>query len=128
MFDKATISSVFTFGMTCWGGNAAKQDKNRFDKNIKQVGGVVVRRQESIDIVTKKLRTILADEAHPLRPEFDNRHTQTGAIGVGFLVLGQLDTYSRSFQRPFGHTINKQADKRNTRRQGVGVRGRRSWG
>ena len=111
-------------------------------------------------LVTNKLRTLLADETHPLRPDFDNRHTdrsdrfriprsrttqylqsfiptairtqsidtQTGAIGLGFLVAGQLDTYSRSFQRPFGHTTNKQTDKRNTHRQGMGVRGRRSGG
>ena len=39
-----------------------------------------------------------------------------------------MDTYSRSFQQPFGHTINKQADERNTLRQGLGVWGRRSGG
>ena len=56
------------------------------------------RRQESTDtayhgLVTNKLRTTLADETHPLRPEFDNIDTQTGAVGLGFLVVGQLDTY-----------------------------------
>ena len=55
-------------------------------------------------------------------------HTHTGAIGLGLLVVAQLDTYSRSFQRPFRHTINKQADKCNTHRQGMGVQERRSGG
>ena len=68
-------------------------------------------RQESIDtvyhqLVTKTLRTILVDETHPLRPEFNNTHTHIGAIGFGFLVVGQHDTYSCSFQRPFGHTVS----------------------
>ena len=49
-------------------------------------------------------------------------------IGLGFLVVEQLDTHSRSFQRPFGHITNKQADKRNTHRQGMGSRGRRGGG
>ena len=53
---------------------------------------------------------------------------QTGAIGLGFLVAGQLDTYSHSFQRPLGHTLNTQTDQRNTHRQGMGVRGRRRGG
>ena len=78
MFYTATISSVLTSGMTCWGGNASKQD-NRLDKNIQKAGGMVGRRQESIDsayhrLVTNKLRTISADETRPLKPEFD-RHT-----------------------------------------------------
>ena len=37
-------------------------------------------------------------------------------------------THSHSFQRPFGHTINKQADKRNTQRLEIGLRGRRGMG
>ena len=46
-----------------------------------ECGWVVGRRQESIAtvyhrLVTNKLRTISADETHPLRPEFDKRHKQ----------------------------------------------------
>ena len=55
------------------------KSKTRLDKNIKKADGVVGRRQESIDtayrrLVTDKLRTVLADKTHLLRPEFDNRH------------------------------------------------------
>ena len=77
----ATISSAFTFGMTCWFGNDSKQDKSRLDKNIKKtggVGGVVVRRQENTDTANchRLLRTISADETRPLKPEFDNRQSK----------------------------------------------------
>ena len=121
MIYTATITSVSTFAMTCWGGNAPKRDKNRLEKNIQKAGGVVGRRQESIDtafhpLVTNKLRTIWADETHPLRLELIT-DTQTEAIGLGILVVGQLDAFSRSFQRPFEHTVYKRADKRNTHRQ-----------
>ena len=56
-----------------------KTKLNRLDKNIKEAGGVAEKRQESIDtanhrLVTNKRRTILADETHSLRPDFDNRH------------------------------------------------------
>jgi len=60
-FYATTVSSVLTFGMTCWGGNASKQGKNWLNKNIKKAGGVVRRRQESTDtdyywLATNKLR------------------------------------------------------------------------
>ena len=63
-------------------------------------------------------RTISADKTHPLRPEYDNRHIdRRGEAGLGFPVVRLHDTYSRrSFQRPFGHTINRQADKHITQR------------
>ena len=79
MFYTATVNSGLTFGLTCWGGNASIQNKNSHDRNIKKARGVVGRRLERVDtayhqLVTNKLRTALADEAHPLRPEFYNRH------------------------------------------------------
>ena len=46
-FHAATISSVLTFGMTCWGGNASKQGKNRLDKNTKKAGGVFLRKKKA---------------------------------------------------------------------------------
>ena len=49
-----------------------------------------------------------------------------GRIGLGFLVVVVRlhDTYSHSFQRPFGHTINKQGGKHNTQRLAMGTQGR----
>ena len=69
--------------MTCWGGNASAQDKNRLDKNMKKTGGWGGRgegkktlTQLVIDCHRHRLRTISADEARPLKPEFDNRQSK----------------------------------------------------
>ena len=40
MFYTFMISSVFTFGLNCWGGNVSKQDNSRIDKLIRKAGGV----------------------------------------------------------------------------------------
>ena len=79
MFYSSVVCSIMTFGLTCWGGSVSKQDRNRLDKNIKKASGVVGRRQDDVEtmynrLVTSKLTGILADDAHPLRPEFDSRH------------------------------------------------------
>ena len=100
--------------MTCWGGNASKQDTNRLDKNIQKAGGVVGRRQESIDtayhrLVTNKLRTILADETHALRPEFDHRHTDRSER---FRIPRSRTTqYLKSFIPTVIRTHNQQAGR-----------------
>ena len=66
--------------------------------------------RDSFSTIRDKQRTILADETHPLRPVFDNRHI--GRIKRQIARLHNI--YSHSFHRPFGHSINKQADKHNT--------------
>ena len=118
--------------MLGWG--ASEQDKNRLDKNIREAGGggvVVRRRQESIDtayrrLVTNKLRTIWADQTHPLRPESDNRHIEETELELP--AIRRHDTCSQSVQGPVGHTVNKQPDKHNTQRLEMGMRGRRGGG
>ena len=65
--------------------NKTKTDSTRTD--IKKAGGVVGRRHKSIiytdtayqQLVTNKLRVMLADETHPVRPVFDPHtlHTYT---------------------------------------------------
>ena len=77
MFYTSTVSSVLTFRSACWGGNAAKQDKDRLEKNIKEAEGIVGRKQESLHsayhrLFTDRLNTSLADEMHPLRLECDS--------------------------------------------------------
>ena len=63
----------------------------------------------------------LAKETNPLRPEFDDSHIE--AIDLGLPLVRLHDTYSHSIQRPFGHAINKQADKHNTQRLDFGDAG-----
>ena len=67
--------------------------------------------------------TNLADVTQPQRPPSSNK---TGETSSGFLVLTLHHTCSRSFQRPFGHSINKQPQHQhhNTQRLEMGVRGR----
>ena len=62
----------------------------------------------------------MADETHPVRPEFDNRHIDKSDRDYTRPIQS-------SFQRPFGHTINKKAGKHNTQRLEIGMRGRRGW-
>ena len=76
VFYTSTVSSVLTFGLACLGGNAAKQDKDRLEKIIKKAEGTVGRKQESFQsayhrLLTDRLNTILADETHALRLEFN---------------------------------------------------------
>ena len=109
--------------MTCWGGNASKQVKTRLDKNMKKAGWMVGRGQESKDtachrLVTNKPSTILAGISHPLRPDFDNLHTdrsdrfrvlnsKTTRYLQSFIpavIRTRLhDICSHSFQRSFEH-------------------------
>ena len=46
---------------------------------------------------------------------------------LGFPVVRLHDTYSHSFQRSVGHTINKQADKLNSQRLEMGMPGLQDW-
>ena len=63
--------------MTCWGEDASREDKNRLNKNMKKAGrGDGEKSTDTVyhQLVTNKLRTVLADEMWPLRPELHNRH------------------------------------------------------
>ena len=56
--QSSTISSVLTLGLTCWGGNTFKPDKNRLSRqNNQKAGELVGRRQESTDTVYHRLMT-----------------------------------------------------------------------
>ncbi|KAK7098508.1 hypothetical protein V1264_002783 [Littorina saxatilis] len=80
MFYTSTCNSVLYFGSVCWGGNINKQDRDRLDKFIRKASGVVGRKQDNFTStherrLTDKVQKILADDSHPLRPEFDSRRT-----------------------------------------------------
>ena len=95
---------------------SSKQDKTRLYKNTKNAGRVVGEKARKYICIyrleTSKLRqfgrrthsdklgTILAEETHPLRPEFDNRHIDSNDR---YIVVSLHDTYIHSFQRPFEH-------------------------
>jgi hypothetical protein len=78
MFYTSTCNSVLYFGSVCWSGNISKQDRDRLEKFIKKASGVVGRKQDTFTStherrLTDRIQKILADDTHPLRPEFDSR-------------------------------------------------------
>ena len=77
-FYTSMITSVITFGITSWGGNINKQDKERLDKIIKRASGVVGKKQQDLGTLltqrnTTKTKTITTDQTHPLYDEYDSR-------------------------------------------------------
>ena len=85
MFYTPTISSVLTFEMTFWGGNASKQEKKKKTRREHQEcrwngGEKAKKHRHSLPSNNYKLRAILADETHTLRSEFDNRHIDRSNI------------------------------------------------
>ena len=78
MFFTSAISSLLTYGCVCWGGNVSKQDRDKLDKIIRKAESVVGKRQNRFDTyyqgrLTNKLTTILHDDTHPQKVDFDNR-------------------------------------------------------
>ena len=53
--------------------------------------------------------------------------SKTEVTDLGFSVVRLHNTNSHLFQRPFRHTINKQADERNTQRLQMGMQGWWGW-
>ena len=75
IFYSSIFNSVISFGISCWGGNASKQDKDRIDRFIKKAGGIVGVEQEFIESMTsqrtkRKTDQILKDTTHPLWLEY----------------------------------------------------------
>ena len=71
MFYDTVISSVMTFALVCWGGNATQGDINRLNKLIKKAGSCVGGRLETLETIREKRlvvkgRKIERDEWHPL--------------------------------------------------------------
>ena len=55
------------------------------------------------------------------------RDTQTEVTDLGLPIVRLHNTYSHSFQQPFKHTINKQADKHNMQWLEMGMWGQWGW-
>ena len=67
-------------------------------------------------------------DIHLLRPEFDNRHIEVTDLGFPAITLHDVDTYNHLVFTPMAmtiriHKINKQANKHNTQRLEMGMRG-----
>ena len=78
MFYTSMITSVLTFGASCWGGNIGKHDQNRINKIIEKAGKVIGETQGPFNYILKQrdisnTERILKDTSHPLYDEYDSR-------------------------------------------------------
>ena len=92
-------------------GTRKQEEKNnnpRLNKNIKKAGG-----EMSLPSISDKQigQFWLTRHGHP---DLNNRYRQKRSTDLRFPVVRLHDTYCHSLERPFGRTINKQADKHNT--------------
>ena len=88
MFYSASILSILSFGIVCWGGEISGHDKSRLEKIVKKAGRIIGETQLSIEELydrrlSDKLRHILSDTTHPLYNDFDNnRIDRSGRLRV----------------------------------------------
>ena len=54
MFYSSVISSVLTFGITCWGGNVLQRDADRLNRIIIKASDVIGQSQDNIDQLLEK--------------------------------------------------------------------------
>ena len=114
MFYSSTIRSVLTFGSVCWGGNISQRDKDRLEKLIKRVSGIVGQRQDSFDHLNDKqlidkFHIILTDDAHPLRHDFDSRRiSRSGRFRA---PQGKTNRYQQSFVPRAIRTCNRRTER-----------------
>ena len=100
MFYSSVIGSIIYFGMTCWGGSLNQGCRGKLDKQIRRASRLVGREQDDVETmyerqVTKKLASVLADNTHPLYPEFDSRLIERS--GRFRAPAGRTDRYRHSF-------------------------------
>ena len=118
MFYSSVVSSIMIFGLTCWGGNVAKRDRDKLDKIIRKAGGVVGRQQDDIQttykgLVRKKATNILADDNHPLFEEFDSRVIERS--GRFRVPKTKTNRYKHSFIPTAIQICNERTDRSHTR-------------
>ena len=101
-FYRAATSSVFFFGVVCWGGSLSERDLDRIEKTIKKATHVTGHRQDTLDTVyhkqlTDNTKNILKDSTHPLVGQFDNRRIERS--GRLRLPMTRTIRYKKSFIR-----------------------------
>ena len=75
LFYNAVISSVWSYCLCAWGGNATSKDIGRITTLINQASRLIGEPQESFDqsyqkVLLSKLRKVQLDETHPLHHIF----------------------------------------------------------
>ena len=98
IFYSTTIQSIFTFGITCWGGNICEQDKKKINGIIKKASRICACELPTIEELyttycTKKAKRILSDNKHPLYSEYIRSERSTRLISK----KTRTERYRKSF-------------------------------
>ena len=77
IFYNASVLSILSFGIVCWGGGISVHEKGRLEKIVKKASRIIGENQLSIQNLydrrlTDKVRQILSDTTHPLYNYFEN--------------------------------------------------------
>ena len=114
MFYQTVVSSVVTFALVCWGGNATGRDLDRLNKLIKKacvglhldnVGSILADRQ------LRKTIKIQKDDGHPLyntRMQYKSKREGTRSVYV--LPEMRTDQYRKSFIPSILRILNSKYD------------------
>ena len=98
LFYRATIESIITYGINCWGSSIMTKDKERINNLIRKSEKIVKRTLTQIDCLyedhaVKKAKTILKELTHPLNKQF----LQSSRSGKIIQLIAKTERYRRSF-------------------------------
>ena len=73
LFYTSILSSTWTFGLACWGGDLLNYDRDKLNRIIKTASVVIGKEQEDIGTIhvhrtLSKMKKILNDKTHPFYP------------------------------------------------------------
>ena len=98
LFYRATIESIITYGINCWGSSIMTKDKERINRLIRKSEKIVKRTLSQIDCLyedhaVKKAKTILKELTHPLNKQF----LLSSRSGKIIQPIAKTERYRRSF-------------------------------
>ena len=98
LFYRATIESIITYGINCWGSSIMTKDKERINRLIRKSEKIVKRTLTQIDCLyedhaVKKAKTILKELTHPLNKQF----LLSSRSGKIIQPIAKTERYRRSF-------------------------------
>ena len=116
MFYQTVVSSVMTFALVCWGGNATGRDLDRLNKLIKKAGSCVGLHLDNLgsilaDRQLRKAIKIQKDDGHPLHSTLvQYKSKREGTRSVYVLPEMRTDRYRKSFIPSILKILNSKSD------------------
>ena len=116
MFYQTVVSSVMTFGLVCWRGNATGRDLDRLNKLIKKAGSCVRLHLDNVGSILadrhlQKPFKIQKDDGHPLHStlmQYKSKHEGTRSVYV--LPEMRTDRFRKSFIPSILRISNSKSD------------------